>query len=267
MRIRKDTKASFCYDEDMSDSDKKVFLSSCRQLVAALKEGSLGNVEMPEDTNPGFAKSQREERLSYFTLPMALNYQRNSYALWESALKSWRDEATKGIFDVASVAGMHEDELREKLMRHKVALQPNKHVSTWSTIGTTVATNWGSISELIDVADSDYLKLRDILQGTHKKGFPYLSGPKIFNYWSFIISTYGGVSLKNRAYIEIALDTHVTKGSILLGVVSQLESEKLPKETIAARWRELLAGSGIDPIDMHSPLWFWSKNNFSYSLH
>ncbi len=35
---------------------------------------------MPEDSNPGnFANA--EERLVYFTLPMALNYQRNSYSL------------------------------------------------------------------------------------------------------------------------------------------------------------------------------------------
>ncbi len=250
----------------MNDDEKKVFLSSCRQLITALKQGSLGNVEMPEDANPDFTSSQREGRLSYFTLPMALNYQRNSYTLWESALKTWQDKATRDVFVVGEAARMSEDRLREKLMKYKVALQPNKHIATWHTISTTIASNWGSIGGLIDVADSDYLKLRDILQGTQKKGFPYLSGPKIFNYWSFIISTYGGVPLKNKAHVEIALDTHVTKGSVLLGVVSQLESEKLSKEAIAARWRDLLAGSGIDPIDMHSPLWFWSKNNFSYKL-
>jgi hypothetical protein len=39
-------------------------------------------MEMPEDSKPNEFKNQ-EERLVYFTLPMSLNYQRNSYTLWE----------------------------------------------------------------------------------------------------------------------------------------------------------------------------------------
>lgn len=36
-------------------------------------------MKMPEDSHPEF--QTQEERLCYFTLPMALNYQRNSYTL------------------------------------------------------------------------------------------------------------------------------------------------------------------------------------------
>ena len=98
----------------------------------------------------------------------------------------------------------------------------------------------------------------------HKKGFPYLSGPKIFNYWSFIINTYGGVILTNRHHIEIAPDTHITQCSVKLGVISAEEALSLTKDAISAKWRELLKESEIDPIDMHPPLWFWSRNGFLY---
>jgi len=48
------------------------------------QQGSLGGEFMPEDENPHLEKSSLENYL-YFSLPMSLNYQRNSYTLWENA--------------------------------------------------------------------------------------------------------------------------------------------------------------------------------------
>ena len=44
------------------------------------KEGKPGGEFMPEDSNPHLSKASNENFL-YFTLPMVLNYQRNSYKL------------------------------------------------------------------------------------------------------------------------------------------------------------------------------------------
>ena len=107
---------------------------------------------------------------------------------------------------------------------------------------------------------------KNIIQQDYKKGFPYLSGPKIFNYWSFILGEYGKVKLHNREYIEIAPDTHITQCSVLLGVITQNEADNLSKDEVSEKWRKLLIGSGITPIEMHSPLWFWSRNGFLYKL-
>ncbi len=239
-------------------------IKACRRILDAYTSGKLGQTVMPEDTNPGFAIDLAEERLSYFTLPMALNYQRDSYKLWEAALKTFDDSETKFVFDVNAINIKSEDEIRTALMKYRVALQPNKHVNTWRTIANTVDENWGSFENLIGATNNDFLQLKQLVQIEHKKGFPYLSGPKIFNYWSFILSTYGGVQLKNRDKIDIAPDTHITQCSVRLGVISQEESLTLSKEQISSRWRDLLKGSGIDPIDMHSPLWFWSRNGFIF---
>jgi len=38
------------------------------------------------------------------------------------------------------------------------------------------------------------------------------------------------------------------------------------KDEIINNCRILLAGSGIAPIDMHPPLWFWSRNGFIFIL-
>jgi hypothetical protein len=239
---------------------------NCIKLIDAFKTGKLGQTIMPEDSNPGFGKNDIESRIAYFTLPMALNYQRDSYKLWESASKTFNDPQTKFVFNIESVCGSKEDDVRKALLKHRLALQPNKHINSWILISKTIYGNWGSWSKFIQETDGDFLKLRQIVRIDNKKGFPYLSGPKIFNYWSFIISTYGKVKLSNRDQIEIAPDTHITQCSIRLGVITKKESEVLSKDEISVRWRDLLKGSNIDPIDMHPPLWFWSRNGFLFDL-
>ncbi len=234
----------------------------CRALLEAYRTGRLGQTVMPEDSNPGFSKADLDTKLAYFTLPMALNYQRDSYKLWQAALKSYIDRDTRYIFNLSQLLESDESDVRESLMKHRVALQPNKHVSTWRTIAKTVFDHWGTFNQLFESADNDYLQLQEIVRCDFKKGFPYLSGPKIFNYWSYIISTYGGINLKNRDKIEIAPDTHIIQCSVKLGVLTSSEADCLSRDEISQRWRELLMGSGISPIDMHPPLWFWSKNGF-----
>lgn len=244
----------------------KTLPEKCRRLLQAYKDGSLGQTVMPEDTNPGFNETQQEERLCYFTLPMSLNYQRNSYKLWEAALKTYQDSETKKVFAVQWSVQANPEELRKYLTKYKVALQPNKHIATWQKIAQTIDKNWGSITGLLEACDNDFLKLREVIQKEYKSGFPYLSGPKIFNYWSFILQAYGGVKLKNAEYVDIAPDTHVIKCSVLLQVITQEESLSLTREQISERWREALKGSGINPIDLHPPLWFWSRNGFLFEL-
>ncbi len=240
---------------------------NCKKLLEAYKTGKLGQTKMPEDSNPNFDDDQIEMRLAYFTLPMALNYQRDSYKLWESALKTWQDTEARKVFDVLEVSKMSDEELRSHLIKYKVALQPNKHISTWKKIATVIADEWGSFTKFIESTDEDFLVLKDIVQNKHKKKFPYLSGPKIFNYWSFILGEYGNVQLKNKEYIEIAPDTHITQCSVILGVITENESKKLSKDQISEKWRILLKNNDIAPIEMHPPLWFWSRNGFQFKLN
>ena len=115
-------------------------IDSCKQLIQAYHDGLLGNITMPEDTHPDFGGDQ-EARLRFFTLPMALNYQRNSYTLRESATQAYQDLPTQPVFDLARSAQASTDTLRTALLMHKVALQPNKHIATRQTIATTIHTN------------------------------------------------------------------------------------------------------------------------------
>ena len=66
-------------------------LENVDKLVEMYKKGLLGGEGKPEDSNPHLSK-QSIENYNYYTLPMALNYQRNSYKLWESANQTWNDK-------------------------------------------------------------------------------------------------------------------------------------------------------------------------------
>lgn len=116
-------------------------ITNCHTLLEAYRYGKLGYMKMPEDEHPDFTMMTEEQRLSYFTLPMALNYQRNSYTLRESALKTYNDTQTRDVFDIAACVTMSEEELRTKLLQYKVALQPNKHIQTRHKISRTLHHN------------------------------------------------------------------------------------------------------------------------------
>jgi hypothetical protein len=237
-------------------------VEKCHILIEACKAGKLGSTEMPEDTNPGFSPEEKELQIAYFTLPMALNYQRDSFALWSAALKTYNDPETRGVFNVQSVANMTDSELQKHLLKYKLALQPNKHVATWKTIATTVSEEWGSFKLMFSATQFDFLKLRHNVQHVYKKDFPYLSGPKIFNYWSSILKRYVDIELENTEHIELAVDTHVLQSSVVLKVITPEEALTLDRIEIASRWRKALKGSGIAPADVHFVLWFWSRNGF-----
>lgn len=237
--------------------NNQAIIARCNILLKAYQTGRMGACPMPEDSHPIF--TDKEKQLAYFTLPMSLNYQRDSYKLWTACNQTFNDSSTNEVFDLKASASMQEEELRIKLLKHKIALQPTKHVATWRAISKTIVRNWGSLSSLIEGIQQDYIQLRQLIQCDHKKGFPYLSGPKIFNYWCYILMRYCQVPFKNRNLIDIAPDTHITQASVKLGLITNQEAEQLSKDELSLRWRTLLEGSGIDPIDMHPPLWFWSR--------
>lgn len=237
-----------------------------RNLVKAYEGGILGGEVMPEDANPGLERECAENYL-YFSLPMALNYQRDSYKLWESALLTYKDADTHSIFSPQEVAAMDENTLREKLLKHKLALQPNRHAQIWRCLCETLNDDWnGDIRNLFQENDNDVLKIKQYIV-SNKKKYPYLSGPKIMNYWLYVMGNYTNLKLKNTRAISIAPDTHVIQATKRLGLIQNMdiEDQKL-RETVAALWEEMLLDTEFSPIDIHTPLWLWSRGEFKFDV-
>ena len=232
-------------------------LEKVKQLMAYYEQGLIPTLAQHE-VNPGFPRGSRENYL-YFTLPVCINFQRSSPAMWAAALRTYQDEATRYVFFPELLASTPIEQIRTDLTKHGLALQPNKHVLIWTTIAATLHEHYGDDPRrIIAEAGSDAGKLIRLLQVEHRKLFPYLSGPKLSNYWPFILSHYTDVQFKNAQEISIIPDTHVLQSSVQLGLVPAGASSL----QVEAAWKALLAGSGINPAQVHPVLWNWSRNRF-----
>lgn len=238
-------------------------LNDINSLYSMYKKGELGGEVMPEDCNPHLNKECRENYL-YFTLPMALNYQRNSYKLWEGAKLTYEDKNTNFVFDPSEVIKRTFDEVQYALTKYKVALQKQKQTEIWIKLCSTIVNLFdGDIRKLFDIFDKDVNKIREFIQVKSKKDFPYLSGTKICNYWLYVLYQYTDMKYKNIEYLTVAPDTHVVKATHKLGLISDAELNKSNvQEIVIDRWNKLLKNTKYMPIDIHTPLWLWSRNGF-----
>lgn len=225
--------------------------------------GLLGGEVMPEDANPSLPPDSAMNYL-YFTLPMALNYQRNSYTLWMSAQQAYADVETVGIFHPGFVAALHEDRLRELLLKYKVALQPNKHTATWRTLCLTINTHFeGDIRNLFIDCDWNIPNILNYVQKRYKKDFPYLCGPKICNYWLYVISNYTAAKLSGKEELSIAPDTHVIQATARFGLIEEKHMNETNIQLLVNKiWKNILSETELSLIDLHTPLWLWSRSGF-----
>ena len=247
------------------DSREEI-LEKVNKLVGAYKQGLLGGEKMPEDENPCLEKSSKYNYM-YFTLPMALNYQRNSYVLWECANRMYKDENAKKVFESAEVCLMPEELLRKYLVEYKVALQPNKQPLIWKKICETIENKLnGEIRNLFLINNYSVKKIKEYIL-ENKKDFPYLGGNKICNYWLYVLEQYTDIEFIDRENITVAPDTHVVQASQKLGVISQEEAGLSNVQIlIAERWDELLKDTELKPIDVHTPMWLWSRGKFEVDI-
>lgn len=246
--------------------DRKVILSKVQRLIKAYEDGLLGGEMMPEDENPHLIKSSRENYM-YFTLPMALNYQRNSYMLWQCANQMYSDPVARAVFDSQAVTAMSEELLRASLVQYKVALQPNKQPTIWKTLCHTIETKLnGDIRNLFILNDFSVSKIKAYIQ-QNKKDFPYLGGNKICNYWLYVMERYTDAVFTDRENITVAPDTHVIQASQKLGIITEQEAQRSNVQIILAeRWTDLCCGTDFVPIDLHTPLWLWSHGKFKTEI-
>ncbi len=242
---------------------KNEILKNVDKLVEMYKKGLLGGEVMPEDSNPHLSK-ESIENYNYYTLPMALNYQRNSYKLWEGANQTWNDKETNFIFDTRRVSKTSFEQVQKALVKYKVALQQNKQTEIWIKLSNTINELFdGDIRKLFKINEYDVNKIRNYIQKENKAKFPYLSGNKICNYWLYVLYQYTDIKFKNIEELTVAPDTHVVKASFKLGIITEQELKSNNVQlTVIDRWNKILEGTKYHPIDIHTPMWLWSRNGF-----
>lgn len=71
----------------------------------------------------------------------------------------------------------------------------------------------------------------------------------------------------DRENITVAPDTHVIQASERLGIISlEKTNQGNVQDIVASRWQEILKGTNLVPIDVHTPMWLWSRGKFSVEI-
>ncbi len=237
--------------------NKKEQLKRVIRLHRLFHAGKIPTLAQHE-VHPRLPKGSRENYL-YFTLPPSLNFQRASPAMWAAALKTYEDVSTRWLFSPEEVIQRKREEVQTALVKHKLALQKNKHTDIWIAVCKVLHEHFkDDPRELFRKAKWDVAQILKTLQQDMRKEFPYISGPKMANYWLYILSQYTDAKFKNMQEISIIPDTHVLQCSLKLG----LSTPEMASLEVAAVWKELLRESSVSPVDMHPVLWNWSRNNF-----
>ncbi|MFT6657871.1 hypothetical protein [Maritalea sp.] len=246
----------------MNRLERQQILAKVERLLARHKAGDLGGEKMPEDVHPNLPLDGKE-LIHYFTLGMCLNYQRNSYGLWEACTATFSDQTTRWVFDPSDVLAASTEDLRAALLKYKVALQPNKHVENWQRVSGGICKHGdGDMRTILTKHGHDIAHIRDYIQ-TNKRDFPYLAGNKICNYWLYVLLQYTDIPLINKQALSVAPDTHVIQASAKLGLLTSAEIKRSDVGMLTAQaWQDVLAGTGLAPIDVHTPLWLWSRGGF-----
>ena len=77
------------------------------------------------------------------------------------------------------------------------------------------------------------------------------------------MSQYTDARLENRQYIIVDPDTHVIQASEKLGLIKYDELEKPTiREKVSLLWEKVFREMARSPIDIHTPLWLWSRGGF-----
>ena len=68
--------------------------------------------------------------------------------------------------------------------------------------------------------------------------------------------------ISEKVLVSIGIST-----SQKLGIISEEEATLSNVQTIIAnRWEELLEGTDLKPIDVHTPMWLWSRGKFAINI-
>ena len=94
-----------------------------------------------------------------------------------------------------------------------------------------------------------------------------MGGNKICNYWLYVMEQYTDVRFVDRENITVAPDTHVIQASERLGLITSKETVMgNVQEIVANRWKEVLMETDLVPIDVHTPMWLWSRGKFKVEI-
>ena len=224
--------------------------------------GIFGEVDMPENLLPIGVSRGSPEHLTFLTLTVAIDYQRDANALWDAGRKTMADPAVAWLYRPEGVAGAPFETIMDALKRHRLSKKHSQDAWIWQSVARTLFRDYGgSVEVLLDAHGHDAARLHKALSRGLKKDFPFLSGPKILPLWIRMLRDAGGVQLTNVADVPIPVDVHVARATFTLGVLAGEVGGTISHlaRAIDDAWRTGTERSGLHRLQLDEPLWHLSR--------
>lgn len=237
--------------------------------------GILGHKAMPEDEPPSGVRKGSLEHLIFITLTVAIDYQRDAAALWESSRRTYSDPETAYLFRLEEISRTPFNKIVADMQKHRLSKKPNKDANTWLNIATSFQTKWQG-NPISFLKDCDWhgptvlARLKydvHLCDGMRQSDFPFLGGLKIGPLWLRMLRDNIGVTeLMGLELVPIPVDIHVARATLAAGVVRGRYQGRLNElfESIRKAWAESVtglrnAGREMVALDVDEPLWNLSK--------
>lgn len=240
-----------------------------------LTKGIFGQTIMPEDLVPIGIDPGSRKHLLFITLTVAIDYQRDATALWNSSRHTYEDAATCYLFEPAEVVSTPLSKVINDMQKHKLSKKPNKDALIWATISETIVNKFhNDPRNILKAGEFKGDRILELLRKSkHMKNgrwipdFPYLSGNKIGPLWVRMLRDNLGYDIANMELIPIPVDVHVARATLTLGIVRGKYSGHINElfNYIRQAWFESVKGlkrsDGLPMIalDVDESLWHLSR--------
>lgn len=237
--------------------------------------GIHGMRDMPEDEPPAGVLQGSLDHIMFLALTVAIDYQRDAHALWDSARSTWEDPETRYLFDPAAVSEAPVEMVMQAMKKHRLSKKHTNDATIWQTVAGSFAKKWNGDSRnfLADCGWDAPTVLQRLKKDLHRsdtgsgKDFPFLGGNKIGPLWLRMLRDNAGVTtLKNLNLVPIPVDVHIARASICLGIVKGTYSGKMEPvfQEIHTAWAESVKNLEVEgrpmiALDVDEPLWHLSK--------
>jgi hypothetical protein len=236
--------------------------------------GIHGKKDMPENLLPDGVTRGSLDYILFITLTVAIDYQREANALWDSARRSLADLETAYLFSPARLHEVPWQQVRRDMQKHGLSKKPGKDSNIWRTVGITFHKQWqGDPRNFLAACEWNAPTILERLTtGTHLNhgkpvpDFPYLRGKKIGPLWLRMLRDNVGLSIRNLDAVPIPVDVHVARASLALGLVRGEYEGNVEGiyEEIRRAWGTCVQGLPLDgremiALDVDEPLWRLSK--------
>lgn len=242
---------------------------------AFITEGIHGKKDMPEDVPPRGVTIGSREHLLFLTLTVAIDYQRDAHALWDSARAAFEDPTTRYLFEPENLPAIPFAIIMEDLHKHDLSKKRRQDAWIWRTVALSFNKKWKSDPRkfLSDCSWDAVTILHRLKQDQYPDGkkmawdFPFLRGEKIGPLWVKMLRDNGRIEdIRNLEQVPIPVDVHVARATLSIGVVRGTYSGTLGGAFPAIReaWKEGVAGvstprGSLIALDVDEPLWHLSK--------